>query len=155
MSYILFLFFAFTSPLCAENAFLYHGSATDGIKYLEPRLRYTPGEEFISPAGVYASDLPAFAAAHSFPWTSNEGIDLYVDGKTVVLEIPSMLADSLQRNTYIYVVDRREFAPVECEYTGHTFRATTPVHCLEMISFPSVIDAIEYYEGRVVIKAMN
>lgn len=61
------------------SKFFYHGSSTDGINRLEPRLRYTPGEELDSPASIYASDLPAFAAAHSFPWSSDEGIDLYQD----------------------------------------------------------------------------
>ena len=52
----------FTAPLLATDPF-YHGSLTDGIECLEPRLRYTPGEETDSPRSVYASDLAAFAAA--------------------------------------------------------------------------------------------
>lgn len=34
---------------------LYHGSMVSGLKYLEPRHRYTPGAEHESPEGVYAS----------------------------------------------------------------------------------------------------
>ena len=53
-----------SSPLWSAE-FLYHGSSTDGIECLLPRLRFTPGEELSSPPGIYSSDLPAFAAAHS------------------------------------------------------------------------------------------
>lgn len=130
----------------------YHGSSTDGIERLEPRRRYTPGEEFNSPASIYASDLPAFAAAHSFPWATEEGVDLYVDGSVVTIEIPRTLLDRLQQSTYIYTVDATEFSPVESESTGHTFRSTKSVDCLEKTSFKTVIEAIDHYGGRVVIK---
>jgi len=147
-----FSFFCSSSFLFGEARFFYHGSSTDGIECLEPRLRYTPGEELSSPSSIYASDLPAFAAAHSFPWSSDEGIDLYVDGQTVIMEIPLSVYERLLRKTYIYVVDSNQFSLVDCESTGHTFRATTPVDCLEKISFQSVVEAIEYYSGHVVIK---
>lgn len=147
-----FLFFCSSSFLFGEAIFFYHGSSTDGIECLEPKLRYTPGEELNSPPSIYASDLPAFAAAHSFPWSSDEGIDLYVDGQAVIMEIPSSVYERLLRKTYIYVVGSNQFSLVECESTGHTFRAITPVDCLEKVSFESVVEAIEYYGGHVVIK---
>lgn len=138
--------------LFGETAFFYHGSSTDGIECLEPRLRHAPGEELSSPSSIYASDLPAFAAAHSFPWSSDEGIDLYVDGQMVIMEIPLPIYERLLRKTYIYVVDSKQFSLVECESTGHTFRALTPVNCLEKACFQSVVEAIEHYGGQVVIK---
>jgi hypothetical protein len=147
-----FSFFCFSPFLFGETIFFYHGSSTDGIKCLEPRLRYTPGEELSSPSSIYASDLPAFAAAHSFPWSSDEGIDLYVDKQTVIMEVPLSIYERLLRKTYIYVVDSNQFSLVECESTGHTFRAITPVDCLEKVSFQSVVEAIEHYGGRIVIK---
>jgi hypothetical protein len=131
---------------------LYHGTQIDNIEHLEPRLRYTPGKESSSPPGIYASDLPAFAAAHSFPWSSDEGIDLYVAESTVVMEIPRSLLPRLQAKIYIYTVDSHPFSRVEQESTGHTFRATVPVDCLEKIGFENVVDAIEYYGGQVVVK---
>lgn len=132
--------------------FFYHGSSTDGIERLEPRLRYTPAEEFNSPSGIYASDLPAFAAAHSFPWSSDEGIDLYVDRDIVIMEIPLSILPRLQKPIHIYVVDGNLFSLVESESTGHTFRRTEAVDCLEKISFPSVQEAIEHFGGRVILK---
>lgn len=147
----IFLFICFNSYLFGEPTFFYHGSATDGIECLEPKLRYTPGNELASPPSVYASDLPAFAAAHSFPWSSSEGIQLYVEGTTVIMEISTKIYERLQRKVYIYTVDSSLFSRVESELTGHTFRATIPVECLEKQSFQSVVEAIEYYGGQVVI----
>ena len=57
--------------------YLYHGSTTQNIKRLEPRIRYTPAGK-IDYSAIYASPLAAYAAAHSFPWSSNEGVDLDV-----------------------------------------------------------------------------
>ena len=149
--WIISLFSLFVSPCLFGEPFLYHGSSVDGIECLEPRLRYTPGDEEMSPAGIYASDLPAFAAAHSFPWSSDEGIDLYVDEGTVFLQVPHSLAPRLQRSTFIYVVDGSQFTFLTCEATGHTFRATKAIPCLQKMSFPSVTDAITHYGGHVVI----
>jgi diadenosine tetraphosphate (Ap4A) HIT family hydrolase len=150
--YICFLFICLNCSLFGEEKFLYHGSSTDDIERLEPSLRYTPGEELDSPASIYASDLPAFAAAHSFPWSSDEGIDLYVDGTIVTLEILETHFDRLQKATYIYLVADNQFSLLECESSGHTFRTTQPVDCLQKISFPSVVEAIEHYGGRVIIQ---
>jgi hypothetical protein len=140
------------SSILGEGGVFYHGSPIDGIECLEPRRRYTPGEERDSPESVYASDLPAFAAALSFPWSSDEGIDLYVDGTVVLLEVPRSIFGRLQRDAYIYSVDSRHFSLVEYEATGHTFRATQAVPCLAKVSFQSVVEAVEYYGGYVVIK---
>jgi len=141
------------ATFCFSNeGYFYHGSLTDEIERLEPRLRYTPGNESNSPAGIYASDLPAFAAAHSFPWSSDEGIDLYVVGETVMLEIPRSLVERLQIPVHVYRVENKLFSQITCDLTGHTFRATEPVDCLEKKSFSSVVEAIEYYGGYVVIQ---
>jgi len=142
----------FSCPLFCVDQLLYHGSLTDGIERLTPRVRFTPGEELSSPAGIYASDLPAFAAAHSFPWFSAEGIDLFVEDGIVVLEIPASLAERLDTPVYMYFVDGLLFSLLECESTGHTFRATEAVDCLDKIRFDSVTEAIEHYQGLVVIK---
>ena len=68
--------------------FVYHGSSVE-ITELEPRERFTPAEGVGS--RVYASDLPAFAAAHAFPWHSGEGIELDIDEGTAVLRVPAGL----------------------------------------------------------------
>lgn len=147
----------FCSLLCILTSFLpgefYHGSMTDGIACLEPRLRYTPGGESNAPPAVYASDLPAYAAAHSFPWATREGVDLYItDDLEVILEVPRAIAERLQKNTYIYCVDSALFSLVECETSGHTYRALTPVPVIRKIPFNSVVEAVEYYGGQVIIK---
>lgn len=134
---------------------LYHGSSTDGIERLEPRLRYTPGEELNSPAGIYATDLPAFAAGHSFPWSTDEGIDLNVIEGVVVMDVPQSILDRLERNIYIYTVSADPFTFLECESSGHTYRTTQPVDCLAKAAFHNVKEAIEFYGGRVIVKDEN
>ena len=47
----------------AVSAYLYHGTSVTNIDVLEPRKRYTPGNEKNSPECIYATDDPAFAAA--------------------------------------------------------------------------------------------
>ncbi len=149
----LFLMFCcLNSLLLAEPTFFYHGSPTDGIDCLEPRIGHIPGNETNSPPSVYASDLPAFAAAQSFSWSTDEGIDLYVDNETVVLEIPASISSRLQSQAYIYSVDSQQFSRVESETTGHTFRSTGQVPCLQKESFQNVVEAIEYYGGKVIVK---
>ncbi len=147
---LIILFLCFSSFLTGEEI-LYHGSSTDGIERLEPRLRYTPEEELDSPAGIYATDLPAFAAGHSFPWSSDEGINLDIIEGIVIMEVPQSMLDRLECDIYIYTVSSELFTLVENESTGHTYRATQPVDCLDKMSFQNVKEAIEYYGGQVII----
>jgi hypothetical protein len=46
---------------------------------------------------VYASDIPAFAAAHAFPWSTDEGFELSVSGGgRVTLSVPPQHQQRLQ-----------------------------------------------------------
>jgi hypothetical protein len=148
MKYFL-IFFLVNSCLFSE--LYYHGSITDGIEILEPRLRYTP--ERNAPPSVYASDLPAFAASHSFPWATREGVDLNVlEDLSVVLEVPQSLAGRLNVKTYIYVVDSGPFTLVESETSGRTYRSIEPVPVIQKLAFASVTEAVEHFGGKVIIK---
>lgn len=139
-----------------QESYLYHGSLTGDIEILEPRKRSTPGGESHSPEAIYATDDPAFAAAHAFfPWSSD--IDLYYkeneDGVEVVhLEVPEEIASRLNQITYIYKVSSHTFKFLEFDQTGHNFRTTEKVECIGHESFKNITDAVQKYGGKVIIK---
>ena len=81
------------------GATLYHGSATPALTEIEPRSRFIPVgvSEPHLPALVYASDVPAFAAARAFPWSTDEGFELSVSGVGLVtLSVPPQHQHRLQ-----------------------------------------------------------
>lgn len=153
-----FIFSLFIQTSVLASSYLYHGSLTDGIQVLEPRQRYTPGNEESSPAGVYAASDPAYAAAHSFPWSSDEGIDLYFDRdenemKYVVIEIPEKLVYRLDTPVFIYTVPAETFSLLECSCTGDDYRSLEKVECVDKIRFESVRKAILHYNGKIIIRS--
>lgn len=136
---------------------LYHGSTTQGLKILKPARRYTPAGK-IAFAAVYATPLPAYAAAHSFPWSSNEGIDVKIsDGedegisknKKVTLIVPAALHERLNMPISIYVVAADGFEHTREESTGHTWHATRQTAVLEEMKYTSVKEALETWGGEV------
>lgn len=131
---------------------LYHGSQTDNITTLEPRKRFIPGNDTAPPAAIYASDHPAYAAAHAFPWATAEGVNLYFDRQQVMLEIPKSLEERLNRPIFIYTVPANTFEPVASDAVGHNFRSVKPVTCLAKRRFETVIDAVTTFGGTVTIK---
>lgn len=131
---------------------LFHGSQTDNIKTLEPRKCFVPSNDTAPPAAVYASDDPAYAAAHAFPWVTAEGVNLYFDRKLVVLEIPKSIEERLKRPVFIYTVPADTFEPVASDAVGHNFRSVKPVTCLAERRFETVIDAVTTFGGTVTIK---
>lgn len=150
MAAVISIFFALTC--------LFHGSQTDSIETLEPRKRYTPGTEVNSPAGIYATNDPAYAAAHAFPWSSSEGIDLYYgsdDDETpehVILEIPQSLEPRLKQPIFIYEVSPENFELLSIPPYGHNYRSLEPAKCIAKQRFETVVEAMNYYGGTVKIK---
>jgi hypothetical protein len=136
---------------------LFHGSLTDHIETLEPRKRYTPGGEENSPSGIYASDDPAFAAAHAFPWSSVEGVDLYYelegDKFEHVLEVPESLKTRLEQPIFIYEVSAKNFELLNISPAGHNYRSLEPTKCLGKKRFETVSGGIHSYGGIVKIKS--
>jgi hypothetical protein len=128
--------------------FLYHGSNTLGIEEFEPRKRFTPNGEDREKA-VYASDIPAFAAAHSFPWGSDEGFELSVKEGKVIFEVPMEFKDRLNVKICVYKVASEKFNLTEEEKTGHTYDASEKIKPIESNDFSSVKEAIEHYGGRL------
>lgn len=128
--------------------FVYHGSTAGDIAEFEPRKRYTPGDLDVPPR-VYATPNPAFAAEHSFPWSSEEGIDVIFDDDQTVLVVPEKHKNRLDQKVYVYKIDGSKFTLTKEEGTGETFHCDEHVSPKEARSFESVTSAIEYFGGRV------
>jgi hypothetical protein len=123
---------------------LYHGSVTQDIKALEPRHRYSPAGK-IHYGAVYATPLPAFAVAHSFPWSSDEGIGLDVVGETVSISIPTKLRERLLQPISIYTVSSADFEFTTEESSGATWHSKVEVPVLEEVKYATVEEALKKY----------
>ena len=127
--------------------YLYHGSVTPNIKILEPRKRYTP--QGINLSAIYATPLPAFAAAHAFPWSTDEGIDLdVVDGK-VILIVPEKIKERLGVQAYIYKVSAEKFEHTKDDVTGYTYHTISPTEVISVEEFETIEQAIQKLGGEV------
>jgi len=131
---------------------LFHGSQTDNIEMLEPRKRFVPGTDPSSPFAIYATDHPAYAAAHAFPWATAEGVNLYFNRQQVILEVPKAIEERLKGPIFIYTVPAQTFEVVASDALGHNFRSVKPVQCLAKRRFETVIEAVTSFGGTVTIQ---
>jgi hypothetical protein len=131
---------------------LFHGTQTDNIEFLEPRQRYVPGTDTAPRPAIYATDDPAYASAHAFPWATAEGVDLHFEQNRVVLVVPQALKDRLNKPIFIYTVPGDTFQTVFEDSLGHNFRSTERVKCLAKTRFETVIEAVASYGGTVIVK---
>lgn len=120
----------------------YHGSTVQGLTTLEPRKRYTPAGK-IDFAAIYASPDPAFAAMHAFPWSSDEGFDIEMNGGKTVLIVPSVKAERLNVPISIYKIPSDDFQITKEETTGETWHTSEPVPVLEETKYDNVKQALE------------
>ncbi|HEY1041401.1 MAG TPA: hypothetical protein VGE63_01610 [Candidatus Paceibacterota bacterium] len=120
---------------------LYHGSVVRNLKTLEPRKRYTPSQT-IEYAAIYATPLPGFAAAHSFAWSSDEGVELDVENGKVTMLIPETLKERLSIPISIYTLPPDTFELTKEEGTGATWHSTQPVNILQEKKYSSVLEAL-------------
>jgi hypothetical protein len=129
-----------------------------------PRHRRSPrssrGSRFIPvgvseahwPALVYASDIPAFAAAHAFPWSTNEGFELSASGVgRVTLSVPPQHQQRLQCPAYLYAVRANSFVSTVSEGSGHTYHSDAPVQVLSCTPFRTVEEAIKSHGGIIAL----
>ncbi len=142
--------------------FLYHGSRTAGLTELQPRRDTHPSAEPDAPPAVYAGSDGAYCAAHAFPGTSADGVEIgfqssYKNGRLVndpiILSVPERLAPQLLIPVTIYKLPADGFEPQpQIAPTGFNYRSLSTVPVLEELNFPSVTKAVEAFGGRVVIK---
>ncbi len=137
-----------------KPAFLYHGSLSHNVTEFEPRRRFVPQGVDASPR-VYATGLPAFAAAHSFPWHSGEGVELSVENDVVVLRVPEELESRLLQKVSIYTFDSTPFSITEEDTLNETYHTEESIKPKEIATFDSVIEAVERYGGRVEIVPLS
>jgi hypothetical protein len=121
--------------------YLYHGSTTQNLKTLKPRKRYTP-QGRIDYAAIYATPLPGFAATHSFPWSSDEGVGLDVGDKKIFFSIPEKLRERLQVPISIYKISDENFQHTKEELTGYTWHTTQTIQVLDEKQYESVEAAL-------------
>src|SRR4051812_15559937 len=120
----------------------------EGIREFEPRSKATPQGLDLGPA-VYSSPLPAFAAAHGFRWSSNEGFTLYVVDCEVVFKVPERFRYRLLVPVYLYELPPDHFEITPEETTGWTFHSRMKVVPLDVRKFGSVEEAIFSFGGHV------
>jgi len=129
------------------HPYLYHSSAVQNLTTLEPRKRHTPYDKMS--ASIYATPSAAFAATHSFPWTSDEGIDLNVHGDHIVLTLPENMRPRLQVPVSIYKMSADGFVHTVKESTGYTWHTDKPVEILKEVRYSTVEEAIVSNGGEV------
>jgi hypothetical protein len=128
--------------------FLYHGSVIQDIKLVEPKKRFTPAGA-IDYSAIYASPSPAFAICHSFPWSSDEGIDIETKDDRIRLLIPSQLRGRLNTPVSLYKIPAAGFEHTREEETGYTWHTTMTVPVLEEVCYASVLEALQKNGGEV------
>lgn len=124
---------------------LFHGSSVFGLTELVPMHRTTPGElrKEDVPASIYATDNRLASVMFSFPWTSQEGIDIQHCDGTLKLLVPQQLASRIENPMVVYEVDGHSFTRIpEVSQLIGNFWSQVPASILDREEFPSVREAI-------------
>ena len=131
---------------------IYHGTIKKNLQTIRPFKRYTPGGESLAdsiPARIYATYIPAYAVAHSFPWSSDEGIDITFEENTVTLIVPEKKQGLLEQEICVYTLPDNEFtltAEEEMNLTYHTEKEVVPI---EVQCFKNVSEAMKKFGGII------
>lgn len=133
---------------------IYHGTIIQGLKVIKPFKRFTPGGPELAdqiPPRIYATYNPAFAAAHSFPWSSDDGVDIVVEDGVVTVVVPHDKQQVLRQEICIYTLPDSSFVFTEEEEMGLTYHSTEEVASLSCKCFDSVKEAMSELGGNVKI----
>jgi hypothetical protein len=131
---------------------IYHGTIQKDLDTIKPFKRFTPGGEDLAdtiPPRIYATYEPAFAVAHSFPWSSEDGIDITTVDGIVTIVVPKDKQQVLEQKICIYTLPDSEFEHTIEEETGLTFHSTQEVQPIENICFQTVIEAMKHFGGTI------
>ena len=102
------------------------------------------------PPAIYATDDPAYAAGHAFPWSSPEGFDLGYENEKLILVVPSKKQDRLNQKIYIYKLKADNFELLkDVKPKGRNFWSLKPATPIEVQEFQTVKEAVEIYGGSV------
>jgi hypothetical protein len=131
---------------------IYHGSNMMGLETIKPFKRFTPGGEVIAdtiPPRIYATCNPAYAVAHSFPWSSDDGIDITIADDVVIIVVPQHKQQVLKQSVCIYTLPDDSFTFTKEEETGLTHHSTIEVKPTSCEFFSTVTEAIERFGGQI------
>ena len=134
---------------------IYHGTVVKNLTTLSPQKRYTPGDETvadtISPR-IYATYNPAFAVAHSFPWSSKDGIDIKIESEnSISIVVPKDKIAILNQEICIYALPDDSFIQTTEEESGLTYHSLIEVTPLSIETFTTVQLAMEHFGGHIII----
>ena len=133
---------------------IYHGTTKHSLAIIKPFKRYTPGGEAVAdtiPARIYATYEPAYAVAHSFPWSSDDGVDIVLEEGVVTVVVPATRVSVLEQPVCIYTLPDNTFTFTTEEETNLTYHSTeevTPTNCQ---CFDSVTEAMGHFGGNIKI----
>jgi hypothetical protein len=133
---------------------IYHGTTKEGLDVIKPFKRFTPGGSELAdkiPPRVYATYNPAYAVAHSFPWSSDDGVDIVVEDNMVTVVIPESKQQILKQAICVYTLPDDTFTYTSEEETGLTYHSTEEVRPIDCQCFSSVTQAMEAFGGKIKI----
>lgn len=131
---------------------IFHGTTKQNLTIIKPFKRYTPGGEDVAdsiPERIYATYEPAFAVAHSFPWSSEDGIDIVVEDEKVVILVPHDKQEVLKQTVCIYALPDKSFECTKEEETGLTYHSVEKIAPISYECFESVQQAMKECGGIV------
>jgi hypothetical protein len=133
---------------------IYHGTVQKDLSVIKPFKRFTPGGEDLAdtiPPRIYATYEPAFAVAHSFPWSSEDGIDIVLVDGVVTIVLPKDKQQVLEQEICIYTLTDDGFEYTAEEETGLTYHTEEEVVPLKCDCYQSVTEAMEKLGGKVTV----
>lgn len=131
---------------------IYHGTTQKGLNIIKPFKRFTPGGESVAdniPPRIYATYKPAFAIAYSFPWSSEDGIDIVIKNNTITIIVPKERRKVLEQEVCLYTLPDNTFIHTDEEETGLTYHSTTELIPLDSQCFENVEEAMEKIGGKI------
>ena len=131
---------------------IYHGTNKHGLEVIKPFKRYTPGGEEVADtitAHIYATYNPAYAVAHSFPWSSDDEIDIVIKNDVITLIVPRSKQKVLNQAVCIYKLPDNTFSFTEEENMCLTYHSTEEVVPTNCHCFASVTEAMDYFNGKI------
>ncbi len=132
--------------------YLYHGTVRRDLTILTPQTRYTPGDAALAdsiPPRIYATYNPAYAVAHSFPWSSDDGVDVEEIDDVIHVIVPREKQSVLEQVVCIYTLPDDTFVHTPEEVTGLTYHSDVAVTPISHECFDTVTEALEKYGGAL------
>lgn len=131
---------------------IYHGTTQKDLQVIKPFKRYTPGGENVAgsiPPRIYATYNPAYAVAHSFPWPSDDGVDIVTEDNIVTVVVPKNKKRVLEQSVCIYTLPDDIFTYTKEEEMGLTYHSTQEIVPIDCQCFDSVTAAMEHFGGTI------